>query len=239
MSKEIFGKIYAEKAWGDGSDLLPLSGSGSNFVNARPYVGFVEKIVNKFDIKTLVDLGHGDWSMWKEYQFNDVKYLGIDVAEGLSEKMQKILGGENRKFIYLDFQESEIPSSQMLICKDVLQHLSNFQIMNLLDNLNNFDYIIFCNDIYIRKSIFFEIREMLQIRKRFNSILHLKNPLFLNLRINNRNIVVGSFRGIDLEKKPFKNFLSSYTLMDWFDYDGPQRIGIKKRVYLYKRKSTS
>jgi hypothetical protein len=64
----------------------------------------------------------------------------------------------------------------------------------------------------------------------------LKNPLFRRLRINNIDVPAGGFRGLDLEKTMFQGYFNNYNLIKKFDFDGPKRTGIKKRVYVFKRK---
>ena len=46
-NREIFGRIYKMQVWGDGSEEKPLSGSGSNPANAKPFVDFIKLIVEK------------------------------------------------------------------------------------------------------------------------------------------------------------------------------------------------
>jgi hypothetical protein len=230
-NREIFGKIYKSQIWGDGSEENPLSGSGSNPANAKPFVNFVKELIPREKVKSVLEVGHGDWAMWKDYRFPNLMYMGIDVAAGLSEQIQEIYADDFHAFQYLDFCETELPPADLLVTKDVLQHLPNDEIIRLLGSLAPYKSVVICNDIYVSGTLLFETREFLQLRHRFRKFLKGESPFFSVTRFNNSNIAGGQFRGIDLEKKPFKVALNGMTLKESFDYDGPKRRGIKKRVY--------
>jgi hypothetical protein len=159
------------------------------------------------------------------------------VADGLSKKVQDKYGDELHVFQDLDFLETVLPSAELFITKDVLQHLPNNEIIKLLASLTSYESIIICNDIYVGGGVLFEIKEFVRIRQRYQKILNGESPFFRRSRFNNSNIVGGQFRGIDLEKKPFKGVLKEMTLTTSFDYDGPRRRGIKKKVYCFRQKS--
>jgi hypothetical protein len=187
-----------------------------------------------------LDFGHGDFEIWKSWgdeAFLGSNYLGIDVAEGLSDTINLKHGNSNRRFKFLDISQTSLPSAQLLISKDVLQHLPILDVTNFINQFSNYENIIICNDIYIRGSIIFELKEFIQLRKRLLLLLNRKNPFFWRIRINNIEIAAGQFRGIDLEKKPFSKLLENFQIKKLADYDGPFRPGIKKRVYLLTRMS--
>ena len=236
-NRKIFAEIYSKGVWGNGSSSKPLSGSGSNPDNARPYVNLIKEFIQSRSVSSVLDFGHGDWEMWKEYSFEGVDYLGVDVAEGLSEKINSKYGNELRKFQFLDLAHEQLPNRDLLICKDVLQHLQIADIKDFLASCLNFKHVIICNDIYVKSSLIFEFKEILQIRRRLKRLKSKKNPFFVQRRRNNSSIKSGQFRGIDLERYPFKGILRKFDVDVLLDFDGPQRPGIRKRVYLLSRKS--
>ncbi len=229
---EVFGNIYSNNVWGDGSQLNPKSGSGSNPKNARPYVSYVKNFISNNEITSILDFGHGDWKMWEHYKFEGVQYLGIDVADGLSAKIHQQWGSKLRQFRQLDITHTRMPNAELLLSKDVLQHLPTDTVLLFLSEIKKFKYAIVCNDVYIKGTKFFEFKEFLQLKKRIIAICRLRNPFFLCRRKNNRKIKVGEFRGIDLNAEPFRTALKEHKVEIVFEYDGPFRPGIKKRVYL-------
>jgi hypothetical protein len=237
-NKEIFSKIYNGKIWGDGIG-VPLSGSGSKPENSIIYVNIIKTYISENNINSVLDFGHGSFEMWDSWgseAFSGIEYLGIDLVEELSEKTDIKYGSLNRKFKFLDISHTSLPSADLLICKDVLQHLPTLDIYKLISSLSNYKSIIICNDIYTRGSILFEIKEFIQLKKRVKFLFNCSNPFFLHVRKNNKKITPGQFRGINLEKKPFSKALENFEIKVLADYDGPFRTGIKKRVYLLQLK---
>ena len=236
-NREIFSKIYHNKFWGDGIE-VPLSGSGSKPENSIIYVDTIKTYISENNINSVLDFGHGSFEMWESWgsePFLGIEYLGIDIVKELSEKTNLKYGRLNRRFKFLDISYSALPSADLLICKDVLQHLPESDISKLISSFSNYKSIILCNDIYIHDSVLFEIKEFLQLRKRIKHILTLSNPFYLHSRKNNKKITAGQFTGINLEKQPFSKILKDFQIKVLADYDGPFRRGIKKRVYLLSK----
>lgn len=225
----IFENIYIKRLWGDGR-VNTYSGSGSNPENAYKYVSFVEEQIKVHGVLSVVDLGHGDWEMWSGYKFNDVLYTGIEVAN-FPHKLASKHTTSSRRFLLMDaLSLNYLPPGEMLISKDVLQHLSNSQIIKLLEMVNHFKFLIICNDIYIPVNFIFSLRYFVRLRSRIKKALKFKNPFFKSYRRNNRDISTGEFRGIDLNKKPFNHLLKNFKVASQLDYDGPYRSGITKRI---------
>jgi hypothetical protein len=237
-NKEIFSNIYNKKIWGDGIK-VPRSGSGSTPKNGITYVNIVKTYISENNISSVLDFGCGDfeiWDSWGREAFSGVEYLGIDLVEELSKRNNVKYGNLNRKFKLLDISKTPLPLADLLICKDVIQHLPTLDIYELISSFSNYKSIIICNDIYIRGSVLFEIKEFMQLRRRVKLLFNLSNPFFLHRRKNNREITAGQCRGIDLEKKLFRKILENFQIKVITDYDGPFRPGIKKRVYLLQLK---
>jgi hypothetical protein len=238
-NRDIFSKIYHGKIWGDGIE-VPLSGSGSKPENSIVYVNIIKNYISENITNSVLDFGHGSFEMWDSWgsaAFVGVEYLGIDLVEELSEKVNLKYGSSNRKYKVLDISQTSLPYADLLISKDVLQHLTNADVYKLISSFSNFESIIICNDIYIRGSALFEIKEFIQFKKRIKLLLTLHNPFYLNRRKNNRKIIAGQFRGINLEKKPFLKILENFQIEVLADYDGPFRPGIKKRIYLLQSRN--
>ena len=234
-SKEIFGRIYSNEIWGDGSAKSPLSGGGSLAENAQTYVEFVRDFISGAKITTVVDFGHGDWEMWKKYQFEGTSYIGVDIAENLSNKVKEKYGNANRIFMELDLVKSNLPSGDLLISKDVLQHLSNSEVEFFLSKLSNFKYLILCNDIFINRNILNYLRDTISLKKRLKLFFKCEVPKIPKRPRNNSEVEIGEFRGIDLQGSPFLDHFSNLTLEKILDYDGPRRSGIKERIYLFSK----
>ena len=239
MPLSVFTYIYENKIWGDGSFRHPLSGGGSNPDNAKPYVDFVKQIILDHKIDSVLDVGHGDWAMWRDYQFDGIQYTGVDVAAGISKSMTEKYGDKNKSFIQID-KETLLGDAELLICKDVMQHLSLTDVDSILLQTAKFPYLILCNAIYLKMPISHKIRYVVQFRTRIKAFLSRQSPFFpVARRLNNSEIQTGGFRGLDLERSYFSDKFAEFELVRKFDYDGDGPIveGFKKRVYFYKRKT--
>lgn len=231
----IFDQIYKKSSWASDST-SPKSGPGSTPNNAKIYVEFVQQIISKYKVKSVIDVGHGDWAMWNNFDFEGTHYTGIEISANVHNYVKPKFTSKNKSFILKDIiRDQTIPEADLVICKDVLQHLNNNNVLNLLKLFSNCSLIIICNDFYTSMKFNEFMRCHFQIRTRLNNLLNFKNPFYFQVRKNNSDIENGECRGIDLERNPFSKVLESYAIISKFDYDGPKRIGLKKRVYLLKK----
>jgi len=123
---EVFSKIYKEDLWHGGS------GAGSKLENIKEYVDILQKYIDKPEVKTVLDLGCGDWQFSKFLDLSSVSYLGVDVVESVIESNSTSYSASNIKFISRDITIYEVPKADLIICKDVLQHLCNKDVVNIL-----------------------------------------------------------------------------------------------------------
>ena len=232
-----FASIYENGSWG--GIATPRSGSGSTFQAALPYVETIQKIISEQRIKVVLDIGHGDWEMWKYYKFENTQYIGIDVYAELTRELEERHGTKTRKFYNLNAATQELPEADICITKDVLQHLTDSDISKILTKMRNFEYLVICNDFYQFKlsDTIRAIRRFASIRERITRIQESKNPFFLKLKRTNSDIEIGSHRCIDLEDKKFANYLSTHKLLSIKDFNGKEtkRPHLIKRIYIYKK----
>ena len=65
-NEEVFQSIYENGVWGIGKDdaeFIGSSGSGSDPANALPYLEYLQHFFKEHNIKSVVDLGCGDWQL--------------------------------------------------------------------------------------------------------------------------------------------------------------------------------
>jgi hypothetical protein len=236
--RSIFSKIYEEGFWS--SPGIPSSGSGSIPSAATVYVDLVMDFLKKEEIKTVLDIGHGDWSMWEKYKFSDVDYLGVDVYEKVTENLNTLYETKNRKFKSLNVVTEKIPTREVCISKDVLQHLPTKDIIQVLNKIDKFHYLIICNDFYKinAKDLTKSLRRYLSLRERFTALRNKQSPFFLKLKRTNSDCQIGEHRPLDLQKRPFEIHLSKFDLIQFVDFNGSlkKRPNIVKRIYVYRNR---
>ena len=146
-SEEIFTHIYDNKLWGQNEQGEGFSGSGSTLKETTMYRNFLQNFLNTHKIKSVVDLGCGDWTFSKEINWSQIDYIGIDVVKSVIQKNVKLFETPSIRFIHADGLSSTLPSADLLICKDVLQHLPNKEIIEIMKQFGNFKYCLITNDI--------------------------------------------------------------------------------------------
>ncbi|MGE3510856.1 MAG: trans-aconitate 2-methyltransferase [Vicinamibacterales bacterium] len=145
---DTFNRIYAEGTWGKDVAGRGISGTGSTLAITREYRVYVEEFMKKHRVTSVVDAGCGDWSFSSAIDWGDASYLGIDIASdviaGVRERHQK---GRIR-FQVGDITE-ELPPADLLISKDVLQHLSNELVHKFIRNnlrKGKYKWVLLTND---------------------------------------------------------------------------------------------
>ena len=236
--KDVFTEIYKKQIWGDGSEKNPLSGGGSNPNSASPYVEFIRQTIESNGVESVLDVGHGDWTMWRDYKFENVSYIGIDVASEISNDLTMKFGNNSRKFLEFESENYVYPPSDLIISKEVLQHLPNKDVILFLEKISEFEHIVLCNGFYPKNLFIFRLRNLLKIRTRIKYLQNRQSPFFKEkFPKNNIDIPVGGFRGLDLETPDFARLNSSHEIISKFDFSGPRNFGVINRVYFYRRKS--
>ncbi len=166
--RETFERIYALDLWNGGS------GPGSTPEATELYRDYLQAYMSENKVESIVDLGCGDWQFSKLLDFSKVHYLGFDIVANVVQKNQKIFGKKNIQFIRADLVALEVPNCDLIISKDVFQHLSNTNVSAILE----------------------------EALKAGNSLL-ITNDFDHERRKNNIDIQDGGYRAIDLTANPF------------------------------------
>lgn len=145
---DTFNRIYAEGTWCKDVAGKGTSGTGSTLEITREYRVYVEDFMKKHSVKSIVDAGCGDWSFSSAIDWGDASYLGIDIASdviaGVRNKHQK-----GRITFQVGDITEELPAAELLISKDVLQHLSNELVHKFIRNnlrKDKYKWVILTND---------------------------------------------------------------------------------------------
>ncbi len=144
INKKIFSNIYKNGIWNNNNQNIPLSGPGSTLNNTIEVSSLLEEFIYRNKCTSILDLGCGDLTWMSKTKFfldNNIQYIGIDVVPDLinSHKMNY----PDNTFLCKDITEfSEFSKVSMIILRDVIFHLENYKILNILNNIKNkFDFI--------------------------------------------------------------------------------------------------
>jgi hypothetical protein len=100
----IFDQVYKNKLWGVGSDPnAPFySGIGSYDPCVPDYVDLVKSIIKKYNVRSVTEIGCGDFAVASQYVDACSDYLGIDVVKRLVDRNSRMFASDRVRFICKD-----------------------------------------------------------------------------------------------------------------------------------------
>ena len=142
--EKTFTEIYSKNKWGGGS------GTGSNMSrNNKKYMDLLNNFMNnkEYKIKSICDIGCGDWKFSQYMDFSKFKYLGIDCVESVINENKEKFQKKNINFLHKSVEDDFIPEGyDLIILKDVIQHWTDDDIMKYLPKiLDNNKYVFITN----------------------------------------------------------------------------------------------
>jgi SAM-dependent methyltransferase len=184
-AREVFTNIYDSNQWG-GLKGEYFSGTGSDEHNALMYSEVIKEIIKERNVRKVVDLGCGDFTVGAKLQVEGVAYLGVDVVEKLIARNQQHYRNTNIQFQCLDIIEDELPEADMCLIRQVLQHLSNSQISTILRKRKKYKYVVITEHYPLTDEGIVPNKDKVHgydIRLYYNSAVYLNLPPF-NLNIS-------------------------------------------------------
>lgn len=197
---QIFDFIYSADLWEGGS------GAGSLPQATGAYRTFLKDFMAKNNIRSVVDVGCGDWQSSRLIDWTGIDYLGIDVSSVVLSNTNRF-AREGVRFIEADARTFDFPDADLLIIKDVLQHWSNADILAIIPKFRRFRYCLIANGAT-------------------QQVKHLVN----------RDMPAGGYRPVDLSRPPFSvtgSFVLAYDVPYSTRNDGPVLSAMK--VFLIDR----
>jgi SAM-dependent methyltransferase len=168
--ENAFESIYSQGVWDAEGFSLANSTIGANY----SYVIFLQNFLKENAIRSVVDIGCGDWRLSAHIDWSGIDYQGFDVVKYVVDRNTNLYGTDNIHFTYADVLDIDLPDADLVICKDVFQHLPNSMVLQLLTKFSRYRHCLITD--YVGPPA----------------------PFILN-----GDIPIGSFRPIDLMQPPF------------------------------------
>ena len=154
--EKAFENIYSNNLWGS-PDSIPerlnqkfYSGGGTDPENDfnNLYKNLIQSYVDRDDVKTVAEIGCGDWEVSSRIDWKKVQYTGYDVVKDLIDYNNSNYANDNINFVCdSNIFENNNLKADLIIIKDVLQHLPPSYYINFLKSItSNFKYNIITND---------------------------------------------------------------------------------------------
>lgn len=142
-TKTVMEQIYERHFWG-GKNFDFYSGEGSHI--SKIISPYLKAVINFLDAHnnslTVCDLGCGDFNIGKHLIKHTSKYIAIDIVESLIKRNKMLFKADSLEFHCLDIAKDNLPTADCIILRQVLQHLSNAEINQIIKKLKHYKYII-------------------------------------------------------------------------------------------------
>lgn len=186
-ARDVFTDIYGRGTWGKGDAGVGTSGTGSTLQATVVYRAFLQQLMKDHAIRSVVDAGCGDWEFSQAIDWTGIDYRGFDIVESVVVQNRQRHGRPNIQFFVGNIVEDDLPAADLLLSKDVLQHLTNQQVQAFLTRqLARYKHVLLTNGIDAQ-----------------------------TLTAANTDIAIGGYRPLDLTRPPFS--LSGLKVLTYWD----------------------
>lgn len=131
----VFDSVYRDKAWSHGKVEGSLSGEGSE----GPWlVASVDAILAYPGLAStpVVEIGCGDFNFGSRISPHTPFYTAIDVSPVIIEANKRTYAGlTNVEFRAVNGQDAALPKGQIVIIRQVLQHITNAEIIAIMEGV--------------------------------------------------------------------------------------------------------
>jgi len=156
-TETIFTEIYEKKLWGTAVDGRKYcSGAGTTDDNAAQYITVLQNFIQQKNIQHIFEIGCGDFSIMSAVlaPFNNLQYTGADIVKNVVTHLNSTYANEQIQFIHMNAIEgTQYPKADLCVIRQVLQHLSNQQILDILQKLKPYQYVIITEHIPLHPQI--------------------------------------------------------------------------------------
>ena len=142
-TKDAMAQVYEQNLWGGEQEQF-YSGLGSHHpAVVQPYISAVQDFLKQLPEAPVVgDWGCGDFNIGRKLLPHAKYYRAIDIVPDLIAYNQKQFKQANLSFHCLDLAKDELPAADCILLRQVLQHLSNAEILAICKKLSAYKYVI-------------------------------------------------------------------------------------------------
>lgn len=130
--RDIFASHYQNNFWGDPES---VSGPGSNMHATKVLRDQLPTVFAQLGITNVLDVACGDFHWMKEImRLSHLNYLGYDIVPELVAENNRRWGDDAIEFRVCDITRDTIRRADLILARDVLVHLSHYDIHRALKN---------------------------------------------------------------------------------------------------------
>ncbi len=118
-------------------------GAGSKFENTERVRQRLPRLLSELRVMKLLDAPCGDFNWMSRTDLYGIEYIGADYDEvhcawtKARESQPSKFKPHSKTVVTLDICRDVLPSADLMLCRDFLQHLPNFRVKAALDNFRS------------------------------------------------------------------------------------------------------
>ena len=124
-----FQDIYKRRLFGKSTS---ASGPGSSLDATKVTRESIVQLFDQYGIRTIADLPCGDFLWFRAIELKDLKYIGFDIVPELISELREVFPGQ--QFDIHDATSDLLGTYDLILCRDLLVHLTNEQALKVIDN---------------------------------------------------------------------------------------------------------
>lgn len=118
---DVFGSIYRDNSWGSEES---ISGAGSEREGTRAVSEKLPELLAGHGVRSMLDAPCGDFLWMSEINLGIDQYYGVEIVPELVDDLNAKWGSTERLFSRADITRDDLPTADLLLCRDCLVHLS-------------------------------------------------------------------------------------------------------------------
>jgi hypothetical protein len=150
-----------------------VSGEGSNLTRTAVVRAALPGLLARHGVRSLLDAPCGDFYWMKEVELGEIDYIGVDIVPEIIARDVELYAGPRRRFLLGDLVDGLLPKADLILCRDCLVHLPYHETWKAIENM------------------------------RRSGATWLLTTTFTGPTRENRDIAIGDWRAINLERPPY------------------------------------
>lgn len=138
---DIFTEYYRTNKWRSAES---RSGEGSEVGITAGIREAIPPLLRRLDVRSVLDVPCGDFNWMQHVDLTGIHYTGADIVREMIESNRSRHGSAQRSFILCDATQDNLPQADLILCRDMLVHLSTARIHLALQNFqrSNSTYLL-------------------------------------------------------------------------------------------------
>jgi SAM-dependent methyltransferase len=130
--ERVFSRIYSQREWGEAES---LSGPGSGIARTAGIRDVLGDLLRELEVNKLLDAGCGDFHWLRAMDLPVREYVGVDVVPELIAEVSDRYARPGRTFIRADITRDRLPTTDLVLCREVLMHFPDEDVLAAVSNL--------------------------------------------------------------------------------------------------------